>query len=198
MQTPSPSKDKQQHAQADKFLRQTRTILISSAVDQKLAEKVIQQVFYLENLDEDKEIRVFINSPGGEIFSGMAIYDTLRFVSCPVTTVVIGLAASMGSVLALAGDEGKKFALPYARFMIHQPLLTGYVASATEVEIQAAEMNKTKKTIAELYAEKTKKKLELILKDIDRDHWFDAEEALDYGLIDKVLKDRKELPLFKK
>ena len=174
-------------------LLETRSIVISDAVDSKLADRVIKQILLLEQLDSEKEIKVFINSPGGEINSGFAIFDMLKFVSCPVTTIVSGLAASMGSVLSLVGDKGRKFALPNAKIMVHQPLIQGAQGNVTDLEIHSKQIIKTRERLARLYAEETGKTVKQILKDMDRDHWLTADEALKYGLIDKVITTRKEL-----
>ena len=175
-------------------LLQTRTLVISEAVDSKLAKNVVRQILMLESEDPKKEIKVFINSPGGEINSGFAIYDMLGFVSCPVTTLVIGLAASMGSILSLAGNENRVFCLSNAKIMIHQPLLTGAQGTASDLEIHSNEIIKTKHHIADLYSAKTGKTQKKILADMNRDKWFNAKEAVEYGLIDKILTRRKELP----
>ena len=172
---------------------ETRSIVISDAVDSKLADKVIKQILLLEQLDGDKEIKVFINSPGGEVNSGYAIFDMLKFVTCPITTIVSGLAASMGSVLSLVGDDGKKYALPNAKIMIHQPLLQGAQGNVTDLEIHSKQILKTRERLATMYAKVTGKTVKQILKDMDRDHWLTADEALKYGLIDKVITNRKDL-----
>ncbi|MDT8447800.1 MAG: ATP-dependent Clp protease proteolytic subunit [bacterium] len=174
-------------------LLETRSIVISSQVDSKLADRCIKQILTLEQMDPDKEILVYINSPGGEINSGFAIFDMLKFVSCPITTIVSGLAASMGSVLSLVGDEGRRFALPNAQVMIHQPLLTQAQGSITDLEIHSKQILKTREKLAGMYAEVTGKTIKRILKDMDRDHWLTAEDAKEYGLIDKVIKSRSEL-----
>jgi ATP-dependent Clp protease, protease subunit len=174
-------------------LLEARTIIISGSVDSKLADKVVKQILIMEQLDADKEIKFMINSPGGEIYSGFAIYDTARFVTCPITTIVMGLAASMGSVLSLVGDDGRRFALPNAQFMIHQPLLTGAEGQTTDLEIQSRQILKTRKGLADMYAEKTGKTPAQILKDMDRDHWLSADEAVSYGLINRVIRNKSEL-----
>ncbi len=174
-------------------LFETRTIIISSSVDSKLADKIVKQLLIMEQMDPKAEIKIMINSPGGEIYSGFAIFDTAKFISCPITTIVMGLAASMGSVLSLVGDEGRRFALPNARILIHQPLLMGAEGAATDLEIQSRQIIKTRKLLADLYAQKTGKTSAQILKDLDRDNWMTAEEALKYGLIDKIITNRSEL-----
>ncbi len=177
---------------ASKLLK-SRTVVISQQVDSKLSAKVLSQLVLLEQEGPELPITVFINSPGGEIFSGFAIFDMLKFITCPVTTIVTGFAASMGSILSLAADKGRRFAMPQAKIMIHQPLLMGYQGRASECEIQAREILKTRDHLVKLYAEQTGKSFEEIKKALDRDNWFTAEEALEYGLLDKVVHSRSEL-----
>ena len=174
-------------------LLKSRTVIISQQVDAKLSAKVLSQLVLLEQEGPELPITVFINSPGGEIFSGFAIFDMLKFITCPVTTVVTGFAASMGSILSLAADEGRRFAMPQAKIMIHQPLLMGYQGRASECEIQAREILKTRDHLVQLYADQTGKSHEEIKKALDRDNWFTAEEALEYGLLDKVVHSRSGL-----
>ena len=177
---------------ASKLLK-SRTVVISQQVDAKLASKVLSQLVLLEQEGKDQDVTVFINSPGGEIFSGFAIFDMLNFISCPVTTIVTGFAASMGSILSLAAEKGSRYAMPQAKIMIHQPLLMGYQGRATECEIQAREILKTRDHLVKLYSEQTGKSNEEIKKALDRDNWFTAEEALKYGLIDKIVHTRSEI-----
>jgi len=174
-------------------LLKSRTVIISQQVDAKLSAKVLSQLVLLEQESPELPITVFINSPGGEIFSGFAIFDMLKFITCPVTTIVTGFAASMGSILSLAADEGRRFAMPQAKIMIHQPLLMGYQGRASECEIQAREILKTRDHLVQLYADQTGKSHEEIKKALDRDNWFTAEEALEYGLLDKVVHSRSGL-----
>ncbi|MDP6656032.1 MAG: ATP-dependent Clp protease proteolytic subunit [SAR324 cluster bacterium] len=174
-------------------LLKSRTVIISQQVDAKLSAKVLSQLVLLEQEGPELPITVFINSPGGEIFSGFAIFDMLKFITCPVTTIVTGFAASMGSILSLAADEGRRFAMPQAKIMIHQPLLMGYQGRASECEIQAREILKTRDHLVQLYADQTGKSHEEIKKALDRDNWFTAEEALEYGLLDKVVHSRSGL-----
>ncbi len=171
----------------------SRTVIISGQVDSELAQKVIQQLVLLDYDDPRARITVLINSPGGEVFSGFAIYDTMRFLSAPLVTIVTGLAASMGSIIALAPEKGKRYSLPNAKFLIHQPLMTGYQGRATDLEIQATEILKDRERIVQIYAENTGKKAAEIANDIDRDKWLTAREALDYGLIDHIITKRTEL-----
>ena len=177
---------------ASKLLK-SRTVVISQQVDVELTAKVLSQLVLLEQEGHEEPVTVFINSPGGEIFSGFAIFDMLNFIACPVTTIVTGFAASMGSILSLAADKGRRFAMPQAKIMIHQPLLMGYQGRASECEIQAREILKTRDHLVKLYSEQTGKSREEIKKALDRDNWFTAEEALEYGLLDKVVHSRSEL-----
>ena len=171
----------------------SRTIILSSPVNGEMATKILNQLTILEQDDPEKEITVFINCPGGEVFSGFAIFDMLQFIQCPVTTIVAGFAASMGSILSLAASQNRRFAFPRAKIMIHQPLLTGYQGRATDLEIQANEILKTRDFIIDIYCNATGKTYEEIKNAIDRDNWFTAEEALDFGLIDRIITSRKEL-----
>jgi ATP-dependent Clp protease protease subunit len=175
-------------------LLESRTLIISGAVDGEMASRVMTQLVLLSHLDPKRRITILINSPGGDVFSGFAIYDAIRFVECPVVTVVAGLAASMGSIIPLAADKGSRFALPHAKFLIHQPLLVGYQGRATDLEIQANEILKDRDRIVKLYAEVTGKSVQEISKDIDRDKWMSAEEACRYGLIDQIVASASELP----
>lgn len=184
--------NKEMEDMAIKLLK-SRTVVISQQVDVELTAKVLSQLVLLEQDGQEEPVTVFINSPGGEIFSGFAIFDMLNFIACPVTTIVTGFAASMGSILSLAADKGRRFAMPQAKIMIHQPLLMGYQGRASECEIQAREILKTRDHLVKLYSEKTGKSREEIKKALDRDNWFTAEEALEYGLLDKVVHSRSEL-----
>ena len=176
----------------DKILK-SRTVVISQQVDSKLTAKVLNQLILHEQEGNELPITIFINSPGGDIFSGFAIFDMLKFISCPITTVVTGFAASMGSILSLAAEKGRRFAMPQSKIMIHQPLLMGYQGRASECEIQAKEILKTRDNLVNLYAEQTGKSQNEIKKALDRDNWFTAEEALQYGLLDKIVSSRSEL-----
>ena len=186
-------KDGESESLAGRLLA-SRTIVLSGGVDAELAQKVIQQLVLLDHADPKAGITMIINSPGGEVFSGFAIFDVMLFISAPVCTVVSGLAASMGSIIALAPDPERRFALPNSKFLIHQPLMTGYQGRATDLEIQAKEILRDRDRIIALYAEKTKRKAEEIGRDIDRDNWMSVEEALEYGLVGKIIKQREEIP----
>lgn len=171
----------------------SRTIIISGQVDMELAEKVIQQLVLLDHADSSRPITVLVNCPGGEVFSGFAIFDMLRFITAPVATVVTGFAASMGSIIAIAPPKGRRHALPNAKFLIHQPLMSGYQGRAADVEIQANEILRERDRIVQLYAETTGRKAEDIARDIDRDRWMTAEDAHGYGLVDHIITRRDEI-----
>jgi len=175
-------------------LLKSRTVIVSGQVNAELAQRVIQQLVLLDH-DSERRITLLINSPGGEVYSGFAIFDTIRFISAPVISVVVGLAASMGSVLALAAPRGSRFCTPNAKFLIHQPLMMGYQGRAVDLEIQAKEILRDRDRLVTLYAEATGKSPDAISKDIDRDRWMTAEEAQEYGLLDRIIANRKELPV---
>ena len=166
-----------------------RVIFLSDQVNDTTASLVVAQMLFLEAQDPDKDISFYINSPGGSVSAGMAIYDTMNFIKCDVSTICIGMAASMGAFLLSAGTKGKRFALPHSEIMIHQPL-GGAKGQATDIEIQAKQILRIKATLNEILAENTGKPLEIIEKDTDRDNYMTAQEALDYGLIDKILTRR--------
>lgn len=188
---PIPSKvaDKIEHA-----LLEARRIFISDAVDSNSAKDIIRKLWYLELTNPGKPILFIINSPGGAVDSGFAIWDQIKMISSPVTTLVTGLAASMGSILSLCASPGRRFATPHSRIMIHQPLLSGLIkGQATDLEIQAREMIKTKNGLIEIYVEATGKDFATIEKAIDRDTWMTAQEALQFGLLDKVVTSYDEI-----
>lgn len=174
----------------ERFLK-TRTILVSGEIDKDLAEKVVRQLIMLEAQSDDA-IRVFIDSPGGDADAGFAIFDMLRFVAAPVWTIGMGLVASAASIIALAAPSERRVGLPNSHYLIHQPL-SGMRGVASEIEIHARELDKMKKRINELYAKETGKKVAKVEKDTDRDFWMNADEAKDYGLISKIVQNRKEL-----
>ena len=171
----------------------SRTIIMSGGVDSDLASKIIQQLVLLDHDDPGKPIYLLVNSPGGEFYSGFAIYDTIGYISAPVISVVVGLAASMGSIIPLAAGKGNRYGLPHSKFLIHQPLMMGYQGKATDLEIQAREILRDREGVIDIYAEHTGRKPEDIIKDIDRDKWLTAKEALDYGLIDRIITSRSEI-----
>ena len=168
-----------------------RIIFLGEEVNDVTASLVVAQLLYLESQDPDKEIQFYINSPGGSITAGMAIYDTMQYIKCDVSTLCIGMAASMGAFLLSAGTKGKRFALPNSEIMIHQPL-GGYQGQATDIAIHAARMEKIKLNLNTILAENTGKPLEIIQRDTERDNFMTADEAMEYGLIDKVLRNRRD------
>ncbi|MGX7109509.1 ATP-dependent Clp endopeptidase proteolytic subunit ClpP [Facklamia miroungae] len=172
-------------------LLKDRIIMLSGPVDDHMANSVIAQLLFLDAQDPEKDIYLYINSPGGSVTAGLAIYDTMNFIKADVQTIVIGLAASMGSVLLAAGTKGKRFALPNAEVMIHQPL-GGAQGQATEIEIAARHILKTRTRLNEILSEATGQPLEVIEKDTDRDNFMTAEEAKAYGLVDEVMSSRKD------
>lgn len=175
----------------EEFLK-ARKVFVWGVIDDELSEAVIRRLLYLESLDPHAPVTLFINSPGGAITSGFAIYDTMRGISPPVYTVCHGLAASFGAVLLAAGDKGHRAAWPHARILIHQPLIPGQVIGpASDLEIQAKEMLKMRERLNEVLAYHSGQPLEKISQDTDRDFYMSAEEALQYGLIDQVLQYRK-------
>ncbi|MEY8370508.1 ATP-dependent Clp endopeptidase proteolytic subunit ClpP [Aerococcaceae bacterium 50-4] len=173
-------------------LLKDRIIMLSGEVNDDLANSIIAQLLFLDAQDPDKDIYLYINSPGGSITSGMAIYDTMQFVHADVQTIIMGMAASMGSFLAAAGTKGKRFALPNAEILIHQPL-GGAQGQATEIEIAARHILKTKEKMNRLYSEMTGQPVEVIERDTDRDNWLTADEALEYGLLDQIMTKNDEL-----
>ena len=172
-------------------LLKERIIFLQGVVRDEMANLIVAQMLYLQFEDPKADIHLYINSPGGSVSSGMAIYDTMQFISCPVATYCIGLAASMGAMLLTAGEKGKRFALPNAEIMIHQPL-GGYEGNATEIDIHVKNIRKLKAKLNDLMKTHTGKTLEQIEKDTDRDNFMTAAEARDYGLIDSVLEKMPE------
>ena len=172
-------------------LLKTRSILISGEIDKKMAEKVVNQLLMLE-AENDDPIKVFIDSPGGDVDSAYAIFDMIRFVKPKVTMIAMGLAASAGALILLAGEKENRFGFPNSHYLIHQPL-SGVRGVATEIEIHAKEIEKTRQKINALIAKETGKSLAQVEKDTDRDYWMSAEEALEYGLISKIISNRSQL-----
>ncbi|MCR5418970.1 MAG: ATP-dependent Clp endopeptidase proteolytic subunit ClpP [Lachnospiraceae bacterium] len=172
-------------------LLKERIIFLGEEVNDTSASIVVAQLLFLEAEDPDKDIQLYINSPGGSVTAGMAIYDTMQYVKCDVSTICIGLAASMGAFLLAGGAKGKRMALPNAEIMIHQPL-GGSQGQATEIEIAAKHILHTKETLNRLLAANTGQPLETIAADTDRDNWMTAEAAMEYGLIDRVIENRKD------
>ncbi len=173
-------------------LMKNRVIMLGSDVNDEIANQLCAQLLYLEGEDPNQDIWLYINSPGGSVTAGMAIYDTMQFVGCDVATVCLGLAASMGQFLLTAGAAGKRYTLPNARIMMHQPL-AGLRGQATDIAIQAEQLRYTKRRMAELIAGHSGQPLEQIQQDSERDRWFTAEEAVVYGLVDAVKKARNEV-----
>jgi len=173
-----------------------RIIFLGTPIDDTVSNLVIAQLLFLQMTDPKKDIHLYINCPGGSVTAGLAIYDTLQFVTCDVNTYCIGQAASMGAVLLAAGTKGKRYALPNARIMIHQPW-GGVQGAATDISIQAKEILRLKDRLNEILALHTGKTIEEIAKDTDRDFYMSAEEAKAYGLVDAVVQSRKEVPSLK-
>jgi ATP-dependent Clp protease, protease subunit len=179
-------------------LLKDRIMFIGAAIDDGMANVIIAQLLFLQMEDPKKEISIYIHSPGGYVTAGLAIYDTIQFMSCDVATYCIGQAASMGAVLLAAGTKGKRYALPNARIMIHQPL-GGAQGQATDIGIQAKEILRTKKKLNEVMAYHTGQPFERIEKDTDRDFFMSADEAKEYGIVDEVVKTIKDVkPVTKK
>jgi ATP-dependent Clp protease protease subunit len=173
-------------------LLRNRIVVLGTQVDDDVANNLAGEMLLLAAEDPDKDITLFINSPGGSVSAGMAIYDTMQFIPCDVRTVSMGLAASMGQFLLCAGAPGKRFALPHTRVMMHQPL-GGIGGSASDIRIQAEQMNYTKNLLAGLIAKHSGQPLDRIVADSDRDRWFSASEAAEYGLVDRVITNASEI-----
>jgi ATP-dependent Clp protease, protease subunit len=173
-------------------LLKDRIVFIGTPIDDNVANLIIAQMLYLQSEEPAKDINLYINSPGGSVTAGMAIYDTMQFVKCDVTTYCVGQAASMGAVLLAAGTKGKRFALPNARIMIHQPW-GGVQGAAADISIQAKEILRTRDRLNEILALHTGKSIENIAKDTDRDFFMSAAESRDYGLVDDVVKSRRDV-----
>ena len=172
-------------------LLKDRIIMLTEDVNHVTASSIVAQLLFLESEDPDKEISFYINSPGGSITDGMAIVDTMRYIKCPMSTICVGMAASMGAVLLACGDKGKRFATPNSEIMIHQPLISGGLSGqATEIKIHADHILRTRSRLNKLLSEQTGQDLETIEKDTERDNYMLAEEALKYGLIDGILDKR--------
>ena len=172
-------------------LLKDRIIFLGEEVNDASASIVVAQLLFLEAEDPDKDIHLYINSPGGSVTAGMAIYDTMQYIKCDVSTICIGMAASMGAFLLAGGAKGKRLALPNAEIMIHQPS-GGSQGQATEIEIAAKHILKTKEKLNKILAENTGKDLEQVTADTERDNWLSAEEAVAYGLIDKIVTNREK------
>ncbi|MFY8004815.1 MAG: ClpP family protease [Chitinophagaceae bacterium] len=165
-----------------------RAVYLWGVVDDKSAREVVSKLLLLEADKPGEEIKLYINSPGGVVTSGMVMYDTMKLISSPVSTICMGLAASMGSILLSAGTKGRRFIYPHGEVMIHQPSLSGYYqATSADIEIQAAQILKTKELGAKILAENCDKTFEQVMKDFDRDYWMDATEAVNYGIVDGII-----------
>ncbi len=173
-------------------LLKDRIILIGTPINSAVANNVIAQMLFLEADNPDKDIQIYINSPGGSVYDGLGIYDIMQFVKCDVSTTCIGMAASMGSLLLTAGTKGKRFVLPNAQVMIHQPLVSGGLAGqASDIEIAARNLMATKNRLTKIYEQHTGQDYETLDKAMDRDNYMDAQQAKEFGLVDKVVEFRK-------
>ena len=175
-------------------LLKDRIVILGSSVTDMVANSIIAQLLFLESENPEKDIQIYINSPGGSVTAGMAIYDTIQHVRCPVSTICIGQAASMGAVLLCSGTKGKRYSLPNSRILIHQPLITGGGISgqATDIDLQAKEILRMRKVLNEILSRHSGQTLERIEKDTDRDYIMSADEAVAYGLVDEVIRRQKD------
>ena len=173
-------------------LLKERIIFLGSVVDDNVSNVIIAQLLFLEADDPEKDITFYVNSPGGSVTAGLAIYDTMQYVKCDIATLCMGQAASMGALLLAAGTEGKRYSLPHSRILIHQPM-GGFQGQASDIDIHAREILRMRESLNEILSEHTKKSLDVIAKDTERDYFMSAEEAVDYGIIDKVLAKREEI-----
>jgi ATP-dependent Clp protease protease subunit len=171
-------------------LLKDRIVMLGTEIDDDVANTIVAQLLFLESEDPDKDINLYVNSPGGSVTAGLAIYDTMQYVKCPVSTICVGQAASMGAVLLLAGAKGKRYALPSSRIMIHQPL-GGVRGQATDIEIQAKEILRMRAKLNDLIVKHTGQALERVEKDTDRDYFMGATEAKAYGILDEIQNPRK-------
>ena len=171
-------------------LLEDRIIFLTGEINDQMANTIVAQLIYLEGKNPDKDIYMYINSPGGSVTAGLAIYDTMQYIKCDVSTFCIGMAASMAAVILSSGAKGKRICLPHSEVMIHQPL-GGAQGQATDIEIQSRHIQKTREMLNKILSDNTGKSMEVINKDIERDNFLDAKQALKYGLVDKVLDKRK-------
>ena len=171
-------------------LLKDRVIFIGTPIDDSIANLIIAQLLFLESENPKKDVFIYINSPGGSVSAGLAVYDTMRYIKCDVTTICVGMAASMAAVLLAGGEKGKRFALPHARILIHQ-VMGGTQGQATDIDIQAKEILKMKAMLNEILAEHTGQSIDKIEKDTDRDYYMSPKEAKEYGLIDKIMQKGK-------
>ena len=177
--------------QMDVFSRlmMDRIIFLGTQIDDYTANTLQAQLLYLDSVDSDKDISIYINSPGGSVSAGLGIYDTMQYINCDVATICTGMAASMAAVLLVSGKEGKRTSLPHSRVMIHQPL-GGVQGQASDIEITAREIQKLKIELTQIIADHAHKDFETVLADSDRDHWMTAKEALEYGMVDRILEKK--------
>jgi ATP-dependent Clp protease protease subunit len=192
-----PEEEKEERAELDtrmlykrleKYFYQTRSIYLWGIVDDKSAKDVVTKLMLLEADNSNEEIKFFISSPGGSVTSGMVIYDTMRMIKSPVSTICMGLAASMGSILLSAGEKGRRFIFPHGEVMIHQPSLGGHIQGVSaDMEIHAEQILRTKEMGARILAENTGQTIERIRKDFERDYWMDAQKSVEYGIVDKII-----------
>jgi len=173
-------------------LLKERLVFIVGPVEDQMANLIVAQLLYLESENPDKDIQLYINSPGGSVTSGLSVYDTMQFVNCDVSTICMGQAASMGALLLGGGANGKRYALPHSRIMVHQPS-AGFQGQATDIDIHAKETMELKRRLNEIMARHTGQTVETIEKDLERDHFMSGEQAVQYGLIDTVLEQRTEM-----
>lgn len=178
-------------------LLKERLIFVVGTVEDQMANLIVAQLLYLESENPDKDIQLYINSPGGTVSSGLSVYDTMQFVNCDVSTICIGQAASMGALLLGGGAHGKRYALPHSRIMMHQPS-AGFSGQATDIEIHAKEVLELKRRLNEIMARHTGQNVQQVEQDLERDNFMSSAEAVKYGLIDTVLEQRTELPPDKK
>jgi ATP-dependent Clp protease, protease subunit len=201
MPKPSPTPSKKDETpfvkiedRIDATILEARRVFVSNQIDNKSAKEVIRKLWYLELTEPGKPILFVINSPGGSVDDGFAIWDQIKMISSPVTTLITGLAASMGSVLSLCAQKGRRFATAQSRIMIHQPMVGGVIqGQATDLDIQAREILKTRKKLVHLYMEATGKDYDTIERAVDRDTWMTAEEAKEYGLVDKIVDNYAQI-----
>jgi len=189
-QQKEPQVGPQMMKKMEKLFFEKRAVYLWGPVDDKSARDVVSKLLLLDADKPGEEIKLYINSPGGVVTSGMVMYDTIKMISSPVSTICMGLAASMGSILLSVGTKGRRYIFPHGEVMIHQPSLGGYYqATSADIEIQAIQMEKTKLLGAKILAENCGKSVEQILKDFDRDYWMDAQEAVEYGIVDGIIKN---------
>jgi ATP-dependent Clp protease protease subunit len=168
-------------------LLKERIVFLGTAVNDQISNSVIAQLLFLESEDPEKEIYLYINSPGGSVTSGLAVYDTMQYIQAPITTICMGQAASMGALLLAAGSEGRRLCLPNGRVLIHQPIMGGVSGQASDIDIQAQEILNLRERINRILADHTGQDMERIKEDTDRDYYMSAEEALDYGIVDEII-----------